>query len=204
MSYDELICDLVLASASRRRRELLERAGLRLLVRVAGVDETPRPGEAPGALAKRLARAKLEAVAAGIAAESGPAARFVLAADTVVAVDGEILGKPRDAAEARAMIRRLSGRTHDVLTGYAILRLPPDRAMREGVVRTEVTFRELSGEVVGRYVDSGEPMDKAGAYGIQGTGAMLVRSVSGSYTNVVGLPLVEVLESLEALGGPAR
>lgn len=184
---------VVLASASPRRKELLQRSGLSLLVVVPDVDETAHDGEAPAAMAERLALAKAASVAA-----TSPGV-VVVAADTVVVLDGAVLGKPRDAAEAASMLGALSGKAHEVVTGYAVA---GQHGVTSGTVRTGVTFRPLDASQIAGYVATGEPLDKAGAYGIQGIGAMLVRSIQGSYTNVVGLPLVEVLDAIALQGGP--
>ncbi len=183
--------ELVLASASPRRRELLARYGLVFRVVPADVAEVPRPGEAAEAFALRAARDKAAAVAA-----REPAA-VVLAADTVVVLDGAILGKPRDLAEARARVGSLSGRTHVVSTGYC-LRGP--LGTRERVVSTNVTMKVIRPWELEAYLALGEWADKAGGYGIQEGAAHLVSAVDGSYTNVVGLPLCEVVEDLIALG----
>jgi len=176
---------LVLGSASPRRAALLREMGVPFAVLASDVPETPLPGEAPAAFAQRAAVDKGVAVAA-----LRPGA-WVLAADTVVAVAGEILGKPRDAADARRMLRQLSGRVHEVLTGVALC--APDGACVEAlVVRTAVTFRDLSDEEIAAYVAGGEPADKAGAYAIQGGAAAFVSAVNGSLSNVIGLPVDEV------------
>ncbi len=175
--------DLILASASPRRKELLEAAGLRVDVRPQDVDETPFADEDAVACALRLARSKADAVP--------EAAAPVLAADTVVTVDGRLLGKPADPDEAAAMLRALSGRPHAVVTAFA-LRFP-DGTRHLQAVTTRVTFRDLTDVEIRRYVVTGEPMDKAGAYAIQGQGMALIDHVDGSWTNVVGLPLPEVL-----------
>ncbi len=187
---------VVLASASPRRRELLNRAGVTVDVRSADVDETPLDGEEAGAMARRLARSKAERVLEGLVEPA-----VVVAADTVVVRDGVILGKPRDEAEACAMLGSLSGRAHEVITGYAVI--APTGEVVEAAT-TAVRFRPLSEALIREYVATGEPMDKAGAYGIQGIGAKLVVGIDGSYTNVVGLPLVEVLDAIAELGGPRR
>jgi septum formation protein len=176
---------LVLASASPRRRDLLAGLGLRFEVRAAAVDESPRPGEPPADLVERLARAKAEAVA-------GNRDEVVIAADTVVVADGETLGKPVDAGDAARMLRRLGGRTHRVLTGVAVRH---DGAAAATVVATEVTFTPLTEADIEWYVATGEPLDKAGAYAIQGAGGLFVARIAGSYHNVVGLPLAQ-LESM--------
>lgn len=181
---------LILASASPRRRELLADAGLRFTVVAPDVEEEALPNEAPDGLVLRLAQAKAAAVA-------GSPGAVLLAADTVVALERRILGKPRDPAEARTMLQALSGSAHQVWTGVAI-RGPG--AVERFVVRTEVRFRPLTAAEIDWYVASGEPMDKAGAYGIQGKAASFVLSIDGSYTNVVGLPLAETLLALRGLG----
>ncbi len=183
---------LVLASASPRRRELLGQLGLRFTVAAADIDETPHPAEAPEAYVLRLAREKARAVAGRF-----PGA-WVLAADTTVVLGPELLGKPRDEAEARAMLSRLSGRTHEVHTGVALA----GRAEEALVVRTRVTFRTLSAGEIAWYAGTGEPLDKAGAYAVQGKGGFLVAAVEGSPTNVIGLPLGETLALLERAGVP--
>jgi septum formation protein len=179
---------LVLASGSPRRRQLLAELGLSFTVVAPDVDETPRPGERPIALVRRLALAKASAVA------GDP----VLAADTTVEVDGEVLGKPADADEARRMLRRLSGRAHKVHTGVAV-RSGEDAAVE--VVTTIVTFVPLQQAVIDWYIGTGEPLDKAGAYAIQGTGGVFVETVRGSVSNVVGLPLTTVARLLNRITG---
>lgn len=191
--------DLVLASASPRRRELLAQVGVApVLVQVADVDETPQSGEDPAAYVCRLALAKARAVAAR-RRQAGEPSLPVLGADTTVVLAGELLGKPADAGDARAMLARLSGREHDVLTAVALV-----AGDREEVrlSRTRVRFRPLSADAVARYVASGEPMDKAGGYGIQRLGGALVAHIEGSYTGVVGLPLGETIDLLDAFSVP--
>ena len=177
---------LVLASGSPRRKELLGLLGVPFEVVAPDVDETPQAGESPAALVHRLAGAKVRAV------DGDP----VLAADTVVEIDGVILGKPDDAADARRMLQLLSGRTHRVLTGVA------GRAgahVEVEVVTTSVTFVPLTPGAVEWYLRTGEPFDKAGAYAIQGAGGVFVETVSGSVSNVVGLPLATVVRLLDRL-----
>jgi len=181
----------VLASASPRRRELLALLCDDVEVFVTEVDETPRPGEAPRSTAQRLAVDK-----ARRAATQRPDA-LVIAADTVVDLDGRSLGKPADDHEARAMLRDLSGRTHRVHTGVAVAETG---RVHELVVSTAVTFVDLDPALIDAYVASGEPADKAGAYGIQGRGGRFVETVSGSYHNVVGLPVAQLAELLRSLG----
>lgn len=171
---------LLLASASPRRLELLRALGLEPLVRPADVDETLRPGEDPHDAAERLARAKAAAVA-----EGAPAGAVVLAADTIVVLDGEALGKPRDDDDARRMLRALRGRGHDVVTGVALAR---DGILVSGRETTEVLFAPMTDEEVDAYVASGEPSDKAGAYALQGLGGLFVERITGTPSNVIGLP----------------
>ncbi len=175
---------LILASASPRRRELLASLEVGFRVVVPEIDETPLPGEKPRAFAERLAEEKACAVDAN---------GTVVAADTIVVQNETILGKPADAAHAREMLSSLSGKTHEVVTGVCV-----KNAARTVVfsVVTEVVFRILTADEIARYVATGEPMDKAGAYAIQGGAAHMVRSIQGSYTNVVGLPLCELHETL--------
>ncbi len=177
----------MLASQSPRRRELLALLGLPFRVQPAAVDETPLPGEVPDAYVARTAADKARAI-------SGPA---VLAADTAVVLDDSILGKPLDRDDARAMLERLSGREHSVLTAVALRR---GEAFWAVTVRTAVTFDRLDRARIDAYLATDEPWDKAGAYGIQGLAGAFVRSLAGSYSNVVGLPLVETRELLLAAG----
>ena len=187
--------DLVLASASPRRRELLERVGLSLVVAAADVDESPLPGERPTDYVRRVAGAKCDAVAATRAA-SAPALA-VLAADTTVVVAGEILGKPADADDARRMLGRLAGRRHEVATGY---RIRFADKMVERTVTTLVVLRALAPAEVQAYVASEEWRGKAGGYAVQGIAGAFVTELRGSHTNVIGLPLAEVLADLQAMG----
>ena len=178
---------LVLASASPRRAELMRLAGYVFTVAHADLDETPLAGEAPAIYVRRLAEAKAAAVAA-----DRPEA-VVLGADTTVVVDGAILGKPADAAEATAMLERLQGRAHDVLTGVAVIG-PAGR--HSAVAVTRVWFAAMSAAEIAAYVASGEPMDKAGAYAIQGLASRYVTRIDGSHPNVVGLPMAVVHDLL--------
>lgn len=173
---------LVLASGSPRRRELLAHLGLHFDVVVPDVDETPLEGEEPVAYVLRIARAKALAVEV-------PDGAAVVAADTTVEIDGRILGKPSDEDDAGAMLRDLSGRTHRVHTGLVVRR---DGDVRDEVVTTHVTFVPLTEATLSWYVATGEPMDKAGAYAIQGAGGVLVERIEGSASNVVGLPLAQL------------
>jgi septum formation protein len=188
--------DLVLASASPRRRELLQRVGLRLRIAAPEVDETPRPGEAAADYVRRMAAEKL---AAALRAQppSAPAPLATLAADTIVILRGAILGKPRDEADARAMLEGLSGHRHEVTTAYRIAfgARGADRA-----VSTTVAFRLIDPGELDAYLAGGEWRGKAGGYAVQGTAAAFVTELRGSPTNVIGLPLPEVLADLRALG----
>lgn len=182
-------CPLILASSSPRRQEFLAQLGLQYRVVPAVVDEIPETGESPECFAQRMAAAK-----AGQIATLHPES-CVIGADTVVALDQTIFGKPRDRQEALATLKILQGRTHEVMTGFAVF--SKDRAIEEvAITITLVTFDIFSDEILQAYVDSGEPMDKAGAYGIQGKGTFLVRSITGSCSNVVGLPVNAVVEVL--------
>jgi len=182
---------VVLASSSPRRRELLSMIGIPHDVLPAGIDERYLPEEDPPAHAERLAREKAAAVASRVAGA------LVIAADTIVVVDGDVLGKPRGRAEAAAMLRRLSGRSHTVHTAVAI-RYGNREA--SGVESPCVTFRALDDGQIAAYIDTGEPMDKAGAYGIQGFGATLVTRIEGDYFAVMGLPLQRTVALIESLG----
>ncbi|HAK55189.1 MAG: Maf family protein [Vicinamibacterales bacterium] len=182
---------LLLASSSPRRADLLASAGYAFDVAPADVDETPRPDEAPETYVVRLAADKAAAVA------RTAANRVVLAADTVVVVDGELFGKPRDDTEAGAMLRRLSGQEHEVLTGVAMRWRGRSAG---GVDRTRVHLVDLRAEQIASYIRTGEPRDKAGAYAIQGGAADFVDRIEGAYSNVVGLPLGLVRKLLEELG----
>jgi septum formation protein len=187
---------LLLASASPRRRELLERVGLAVEVHPADVDERVQDGEAPEAYVARIARSK----AIAIARRSD---HWVLAADTTVTLDGAILGKAETPEEATKMLRWLSGRTHSVLTAFVLVGERDGRTcVREGLVSSEVVMVDFDAATLADYVASGEWRGKAGAYAIQGIGAALVAAVHGSVTNVVGLPLAEVLAALREVGAP--
>lgn len=181
---------LVLASGSPQRLTLLRGVGFDPEVRVPPVDETPLPDEDPAAMVERLALAKLHSVV--VAGETG------IAADTAVVVDGRVLGKPGTPDRARSMLMMLSGRTHTVVGGIAVRSGSNDAS---GVITTRVTFRDLTDEEVNEYVSTGEPLDKAGGYAIQGGGARFVTEVDGCRDNVVGLSIGAVMELLSVLGG---
>ena len=186
---DHAIVPVVLASQSPRRRELLDLVGIRHEVRPANIDETYLAGERPRAHAERLAREKAHAVSAPNAVTIG--------SDTIVVVDGDVLGKPRDETDAARMLRRLSGRSHVVITAVAA---HWRGRLLSAVEEVGVTFRPLSDDDIRAYIATGEPMDKAGAYGIQGFGATIVERVDGDYFAVMGLPLNRLTRLLESLG----
>lgn len=182
---------LVLASGSPRRRELLTALGVAFELRPVDLDETPRPGEPPRDYVLRLAHEKAAAVA-----HDG---ELVLAADTTVLLDGEMLGKPTDPADARAMLKRIAGREHVVLTGIALAE--PGRGRRAAtVVESGVRMAAMGDGEIAWYVATGEPLDKAGSYAVQGLGALFVEEVHGNYTNVVGLPLPATCRLFAELG----
>lgn len=182
---------VILASASPRRRELLTLVGIAHTVHPADIDESLHPGEPPTTYVDRLAREK-----AGVIAAEHPGA-VVIAADTTVVLDGEVLGKPADVAEARRMVAALAGRTHEVCTGIAVQH---GARVASAVERVSVTMRPLSAEEVAAYVATGEPMDKAGAYGIQGVGATIVTRVEGDYFSVMGLGLARLVALCAEIG----
>lgn len=187
---------LVLASASPRRRDLLAGAGLAFETWPAALDEALRPGETAEETAERLAREKACAVAEALGPEP---ARVVLGSDTVVVQDGAVLGKPRDAEHAAALLARLAGRRHRVVTGVAVVETASGRC-RSRTVASGVALRPLGAEAIRRYVATGEPLDKAGAYALQGRGRAFVEHVEGSESNVIGLPMDETLALLREAG----
>jgi septum formation protein len=190
---NERLAAVALASQSPRRRELLQGIGLSVNVIRSHFDEQSMPWQGePAALALDFARRK------AAAAESvGPP--IVIAADTIVAIDGELLGKPRDSREAAVMLQKLSGREHIVHTGFAVVDRASQRA-RDGVESTRVRFLPLTAAQIAGYVRSGDPLDKAGAYGIQGLGALLVAGIEGDFYSVMGLPLAHIGQALADLG----
>jgi septum formation protein len=182
---------IVLASQSPRRAELISRLGLEFDVRPADIDESYQPGETPPEHAERLAREKAQVVAA-----THPHA-LVVGSDTIVVIDGDVLGKPKSREQAVEMLMRLSGRDHDVCTGVAVAM---DGRVESGLERVRVRFRTLTRETCEQYVATGEPMDKAGSYGIQGFGSAIVQSIEGDYFAVMGLPVVRMLGLFERFG----
>jgi nucleoside triphosphate pyrophosphatase len=194
---------IVLASASPRRQELLRNAGIPFTARPADIDETPRDGEIPQACAERLAREKALAVFKSHSRD------YVLGADTIVVVDKAILGKPRDADDARRMLRLLSGRTHAVVTGVCVVGANSRRSEKTPAAAHEITIasestlvsmNDISDDEIRDYVASGEPMDKAGAYAIQGMASRWIPRIEGDYSNVVGLPVAMVYAMLRKRG----
>jgi len=183
----------ILASASPRRSELLRAAGQRFDCIASGVDETPYPAESALDFARRIAHGKAHEISRRCPA------RWVLAADTIVVVDGDVLGKPSNAEEATRMLERLSGRRHEVATAFALLD-ERGEVFANQVVRTEVVFRPLEASEIAEYVSSGEPFDKAGAYAIQGGAGDFVVGVQGSRSNIIGLPMDEVEAVLRNAG----
>ena len=183
---------LILASGSPRRHDLLKQIGLDFDVIPSGIDEDPLGKESPEEHVIRLAEAKALDVG------SRHPDRWVIAADTIVYINGSILGKPKTGEEAGDMMRRLSGREHWVLTGFSVRHLEKKKGDKEAV-RTAVKMKDLSPEEMNWYIRTGEPFDKAGGYAIQGIGSFMIESIRGSYTNVVGLPVCELIEMLKRL-----
>lgn len=206
MSPSERERRLILASRSPRRRELLQGLGFAPVVRVAEVAEAVRAGESPEEYTRRLSVTKAQAVAGlpGDDKKVEGSSHWVLAADTVVVLDGRVLEKPRDASEARRMLSQLSGRWHTVVTSFTACPRDGHGDCATRTVPADVRFRDLADGEIARYVDSGEPMDKAGAYGIQRLGGFLVREIRGSYFTVVGLPVCEVVETLLEVGAVSQ
>jgi septum formation protein len=193
---------IILASASPRRKELLTLAGLEFEIHLPDIDETPLKNELPRNMVKRLALGKAREVSLKHL-ENSRGSGFVIAADTtVVSPDGKNLGKPRDENEARRMVRALSGRTHRVHTGYALVRVTGGKVIHtvSRVVTTAVTMRSMSPQDIRNYVAKGECLDKAGAYAAQGYGMALIERIAGSYTNVVGIPVTHLLKDLRTIG----
>jgi len=193
MADTRLDTRLILASASPRRKEMLRMVGVAFTVQHSDVNEDPRAGESPEAYALRLSEAKARAVAAR------RPGRWVLGADTIVTIDGELLGKPRTPDEARGMIRKLSGRAHTVITAFTLFNSERAEPIRRAV-SSQVRFKEIPDDELEWYVATDEPYDKAGGYAVQGKASVLVAEVRGSWTNVVGLPLCELVEALKGLG----
>lgn len=194
---------IILASTSPRRVELLRHAGVEFTQFAPKTEETVRRGESPRLMVKRLAREKADAVAATLRA--GHPSSIIISADTTVVAPGgqSVLNKPEDFDHAVRMLKKLCGQTHEVLTGYCITLVRPDgtRKTHTRLVSSKVMLRKLKTSQIHAYVATGEPMDKAGAYGAQGLGMVLVERITGSYTNVVGLPMAQLLQDLEGKFG---
>lgn len=186
--------DIVLASASPRRRDLLAQVGLDFQVVISHAEETLLEHETPDAHVVRLSCDK----AMDVANRHDQAGRWFIGSDTVVVRDNDILGKPTDASEAAVMLTSLSGRSHRVISGYAVFDRQSQRTI-SAAVTTKVFFKDLTSQEIEGYIATGEPFDKAGSYAIQGIGSFMVPKIEGSYTNVVGLPLCEVIAALEEL-----
>jgi len=195
MSRAEKQSEIILASGSPRRKMLMEGAGVKIRVEVSEADESHQAGEGAKAYLARTARAKADAVWKLHRGEDV----FIIAADTVVVRDDVILGKPADEAQAREMLESLSGRAHEVMTGVCVVDVANDRC-EVFISETAVHFTKLEAREIERYIQTGEPLDKAGAYGIQAGAARFVERIEGSYTNVVGLPLCETISVLKQLG----
>jgi septum formation protein len=189
---------LILASASPRRAEILAAAGIQFEVHPAYVDESSLSGETPTQMVQRLARVKAEFIPRQHAHEK---VAVILGADTTVVLDGQILGKPTDSADARAMLHKLRGREHHVITGIHLIRIS-DGACQSGIETTRVWFSPMTDQEVDAYVSTGEPLGKAGAYAIQGLAARYIPRIEGCYFNVVGLPISRVWHALTELGWP--
>lgn len=186
---------IVLASASPRRRELLASVGIQFQIIPSHIDETQQPNEEPEAFVLRLSQEK----ATEVAQRSTVSGRWFIGSDTIVLCDGVILGKPESQQDSADMLRMLSGRSHQVISGYAILDRHNNQ-WRSRSITTDVTFRSLTEREIEGYIASGEPADKAGSYAIQGLGAFMVTAISGSYSSVVGLPLAQIVTDLQQLG----
>ena len=184
MDMKKALPEIVLASGSPRRAEMLEKLKIHFVKRVVDLDESPLTGESAPDYTLRLAREKAEAAA-------GKRNEIIIAADTTVTIDGAILGKPADKNEAEAMLKQLSGRSHEVLTAVAL----SANETHADICATEVVFRQMTEKEIAWYISTGEPMDKAGAYGIQGFASLFIEGMKGSYSNVVGLP-IQLLERL--------
>lgn len=189
---------IILASSSPRRQELLRELGLSFDIRASGADETVEPGMAPAAIVESLAVRKAAHVRDELR-EEGRREGLVIGSDTIVVLDGQVLGKPEDAADACRMLTMLQGRTHQVYTGVAVLDLASERRMAEHSV-SRVTFRTMSDEEIRAYVKTGEPLDKAGSYGVQSVGAVFIEKIEGDFYSIMGLPLNLLYQMLLSCG----
>jgi septum formation protein len=190
----KMVSKIILASSSPRRKELLERLGLRFEVIPSLIDEIPLRDESPEDFALRASTEKALSVSRSLDSDS-----VVIGADTIVVIGGEILGKPKDEEEATIMLEKIAGREHRVITGFSIVK-PKAEILYRNLVESRVKIKTLAPCEIEGYIKTGEPMDKAGAYGAQGIGAFMIEEIHGSYTNVVGLPLAQVIDVLTGLG----
>lgn len=190
----KMVSKIILASSSPRRKELLEKLGLRFEVIPSLIDEIPLRGESPEDFALRASTEKALSVSRNLDGDS-----VVIGADTIVVIDGEILGKPKDEEEATIMLEKIAGKEHRVITGFSIVK-PKVEILYRNFVESRVKIKTLAPWEIEGYIKTGEPMDKAGAYGAQGIGAFMIEEIQGSYTNIVGLPLVQVINVLTRLG----
>ncbi len=190
----KMVSKIILASSSPRRKELLERLGLRFEVIPSLIDEIPLRDESPEDFALRASTEKALSVSKSLDSDS-----VVIGADTIVVIGGEILGKPKDEEEATIMLEKIAGREHRVITGFSIVK-PEAEILYRNLVESRVKIKTLAPCEIEGYIKTGEPMDKAGAYGAQGIGAFMIEEIHGSYTNVVGLPLAQVIDVLTGLG----
>jgi septum formation protein len=190
----KMVSKIILASSSPRRKELLEKLGLRFEVIPSLIDEIPLRDESPEDFALRTSTEKALSVSRSLDSDS-----VVIGADTIVVIGGEILGKPKDEEEATIMLEKIAGREHGVITGFSIVK-PEAEILYRNLVESRVKIKTLAPCEIEGYIKTGEPMDKAGAYGAQGIGAFMIEEIHGSYTNVVGLPLAQVIDVLTRLG----
>jgi len=190
----KMVSKIILASSSPRRKELLERLGLRFEVIPSLIDEIPLRDESPEDFALRASTEKALSVSKSLDSDS-----VVIGADTIVVIGGEILGKPKDEEEATIMLEKIAGREHRVITGFSIVK-PEAEILYRNLVESRVKIKTLAPCEIEGYIKTGEPMDKAGAYGAQGIGAFMIEEIHGSYTNVVGLPIAQVIDVLTRLG----
>ncbi len=190
----KMVSKIILASSSPRRKELLERLGLRFEVIPSLIDEIPLRDESPEDFALRTSTEKALSVSRSLDSDS-----VVIGADTIVVIGGEILGKPKDEEEATIMLEKIAGREHRVITGFSIVK-PEAEILYRNLVESRVKIKTLAPCEIEGYIKTGEPMDKAGAYGAQGIGAFMIEEIHGSYTNVVGLPIAQVIDVLTRLG----
>jgi septum formation protein len=184
---------IILASGSPRRKQILEQVGLNFTVEVSDYEEKPIPGISPFEFVEKLSLEKAKAVA------KNHKDAIIIGADTTVVIDNQILGKPKTKEEAKEMLRKLSGNTHLVFTGFTVIDIRNNKIITKHVI-TKIKFKNLSDEEIAGYVETGEPMDKAGAYGVQDRGALFVEHIEGDYSNITGLPIVNIFEILKTLG----